>query len=157
MLFRKYLISGPGHLLNISCLWVVILHVPRAPTSSPSPLCWRVIFHGPFCSQACLKSSDRSLPGSPGLRRWTDTGFVMAKVSSTAPAKLKQSGHSLDEILFTWINLQPSVSATDSAHTSSVFPSSCCLTDSRHPSLILGLFLFPPSVRSSFKTNYKEN
>lgn len=92
------------------------------------------------------------------------TGLYLGHLGSggelplSAPVTLKQSGHSLAEILFTWINLQPSVSATDSAHTSSVFQSSCCLTDPRHLSFILALFLFSSAVqRSAFKTRYKEN
>lgn len=124
MLFRNYFRAWS--LLNLSCLWVVILHVPCAPTSCSSPLWWRVTVHGSFCSQAHPQTSDRSLPGSPGLRRRTapfraDMGFVMTKISSTAPAKSKQSGHSLDEV-FSHGEICSPHSQLQTVHTLPLFP-----------------------------------
>lgn len=90
---------------------------------------------GPFCSQTHLNSSGWSF--YPGAGR----GVGVTPVGSTAPAEPKLAGHPLDELLFTWATLQPSVSASDSAQTSSAFQNLCCLTDCSYLSFILVLYL----------------
>lgn len=122
---RCYLeiISGPGHcwISHVSEWWSSMCTHQLLLT-----LWWRVTLHGPFCSQAHAKSSNRPLPGSPGLRRRIAPvrdvmGFVMTKVSSTAPAKSKPSGHSLDEV-FSHEEICSPQSQLQTAHTLPLFP-----------------------------------